>query len=266
MRLNSFLQKRGLASRRQADRLIVAGCVRVNSKPGVLGQRVCENDIVELITSDGQSQASKTGLCQQAHAQSARSPADIQCVTYALYKPAGYMTSSRRSAASPQIVLDCLPVDSPRVFPVGRLDKETTGLLILTNDGMLANALIGPASTTEKEYEAHLAAQLTPARACKVRRGVRLERQPTRPVRLRVLTSDARRVRVVLTEGKNRQIRKIFGKVGCEVTRLHRLRIGGYRLPAGRSPGDCWRLNAAELRALQQLPDKESGNDTNAGR
>lgn len=228
-RLNKLLSERGIASRRRADELIAAGLIQVNGKIiRVLGTKV--DPAVDRIEVDRQVLADRAKL-----------------VCLALHKPAGCTTSSQKTKLDPQIVLDLVP-KSPRVFPIGRLDKNTTGLLLFTNDGVLAYRLTHPKFACEKEYEVELATPLTAGRVRKIEAGVRLERQPTAKTRIR--SWRGRHANIILTEGRNRQIRKIFGKVGCEVTHLKRVRIKNLEL--AKLPLGKWRqLSAAEVILLR---------------
>jgi pseudouridine synthase len=136
--------------------------------------------------------------------------------------------------------------NSPRIFPVGRLDKMSTGVLILTNDGVLSYRLTHPKFECEKEYEVILSAPLTAERIRKIEAGIRLERQKTRPTKIQKISST--KARIILTEGKNRQVRKIFGKVGCEVLHLKRIRIKNL---------DLGNLEIGKFRKLEKLEVQE---------
>ncbi|MCK5472367.1 rRNA pseudouridine synthase [Candidatus Gracilibacteria bacterium] len=209
IRLNKFLAEKGIASRRKSDELIANGKTKVNRKIVTkLGVKIdSEKDRVEV---------DKKFLAEQP-----------KPIYFLLNKPAGFITSNSPTATEKKIVIDLLPREE-RIFPVGRLDKNTTGLLILTNDGVLAYRLTHPKFECEKEYEAELAENLTAERVRKIEAGVKLERQTTKPVRVKILGE--RKAKVILTEGKNRQVRKIFGKVGCEVVSLKRIRVKNLKL------------------------------------
>jgi pseudouridine synthase len=209
IRLNKFLAKKGIASRRKSDDLIAAGKIKVN---GIivkeLGTKVdSEKDKIEV---DEKFLAEKPEL-----------------VYFVLNKPLGFVCSNSPTANEKQIVIDLLPTN-PRIFPIGRLDKMTTGLLILTNDGNLSYRLTHPSFECEKEYEVELAEDLTAERMRKIEAGVKLERQATQPTSVKALSE--RKARIILREGKNRQVRKVFGKVGCEVVSLKRVRVKNLEL------------------------------------
>ncbi|MCF7836252.1 rRNA pseudouridine synthase [Candidatus Gracilibacteria bacterium] len=209
IRLNKFLAEKGIASRRKSDDLIATGKIKVNGEViKELGIKIdSEKDEIEV---DEKFLAEKPEL-----------------VYFVLNKPLGFVCSNSPTANEKQIVIDLLPTN-PRIFPIGRLDKMTTGLLILTNDGNLSFRLTHPSFECEKEYEVELAEDLTAERIRKIEAGVKLERQATQPTSVKVL--NARKARIILREGKNRQVRKIFGKVGCEVVSLKRVRVKNLEL------------------------------------
>ncbi len=209
IRLNKFLAEKGIASRRKADGLIASGKIKVNGKVvKELGTKIDpEKDAVEV---DKKVLAEKPPL-----------------VYFVLNKPLGFITSNSPTTTERKIVVDLLPKD-PRIFPVGRLDKNTTGLLVLTNDGNSSFQLTHPKFECEKEYELEVSADLTKERIKKIEAGMKLERVKTKPVRVEILGT--RKARVILREGKNRQVRKIFGKVGCEVLNLKRIRLKNLKL------------------------------------
>jgi pseudouridine synthase len=231
IRLNKYIAEKGIASRRKADELIANGKVKVNGKVAKeLGVKVDEEkDKVEIANEVIE--------------------ANKDLVYLMLNKPAGYTTSSSPTPDAKEIVMDLIP-SKPRVFPVGRLDKATTGLLILTNDGVLAYRLTHPKFECEKEYEADLDDALTPERIRKIEAGVKLEGKTTKPTQVKILGE--KKASVILTEGKNRQVRKIFGKVGCEVVKLKRIRVK--QLTLGNLAIGKWRkLTKDEVKMLRDV-------------
>ena len=231
MRLNAYLARAGVASRRKADELIKAGRVTVNGAAGRLNTFVESRDRVEV---DGLLVA-------------------LQQLTYRLlYKPAGVVTT----ASDPQgrrTVVDLVPAE-PRVVPVGRLDADTTGALLLTNDGELAHKLAHPRYGVEKVYEATVAGAPSDAALDLLANGVELDDGRTAPARVARLAPD--RIELTLHEGRNRQVRRMFDAVGHPVQTLHRSRYAGLALD-GLEPG-AWRdLGDAELAALRSAPDPE---------
>ena len=165
----------------------------------------------------------------------------------ALNKPAGYVTSVKRTNVEKDIVLDLVPIEE-RIYPVGRLDKDTTGLLILTNDGTLTYKLTHPSSECEKEYEVTVDGIIKKGQLDKLKAGVKLWGEKTKEVKIKQISP--RSMRIVLTEGKNRQIRRICQKVGLFVRHLKRIRIK--KLELGPLPEGRWRkLTKGEIEMLK---------------
>ncbi len=235
MRLNRFLAAAGIGSRRQCDALIEAGRVTVNGKPCTdFSFQPGERDHVKV---DG----------KLVHV-------DLP-FTIILHKPAGFV-STKSDPHARDTIFDLLPGKFPRLFNVGRLDAQSEGLLILTNDGELAQCLTHPRYKIDKEYEITLDRRWDPALAAKLLRVIFLEGQRARISRLHSMTPT--RLRVVMRQGINRQIRRMFEQVGYEVKRLVRIRIGNLRL--GDLPRGHWRaLTKSELKSLQpQSPSVRS--------
>lgn len=230
LRLNKHLADLGLASRREADGLIQAGKVRVNGTVAGLGTKVDpETDKVEVEGAALKERKEKL-------------------VYIALHKPLGYVCAVKPTKADPHTVLDLVKVEQ-RIYPVGRLDKDSTGLLILTNDGTLTYELTHPSAQSEKEYEVTFDQPITPGAIKKLEEGVKLRGEKTLPTR--VSRAGPRRIRIVLKEGKNRQVRRVCQKVGFPVKTLCRVRIKGLRL--GDLPLGKWRvLSDNEVEALRR--------------
>ena len=215
MRLNAWLARAGVASRRKADELIKAGRVTVNGEPGQLNTFVQRTDDVRL---DGEPLAKQ----------------DLAYVL--LYKPRAVVTT----ASDPQgrrTVVDLVELPS-RVVPVGRLDADTTGALLLTNDGELAHRLAHPRYEIDKVYEVETWQQPTDAQLDELRRGVTLDDGPTAPAEVR--RTGAARIELTIHEGRNRQVRRMIEAIGHRVKTLHRSRYAGLTLE-GLEPG-AWRL------------------------
>jgi pseudouridine synthase len=224
MRLNAYLARAGVASRRAADELIKAGRVTVNGAPGQLNTFVESRDRVEV---DGR-------------------PVALQRLAYVLLnKPAGVVTTARDPQGR-RTVLDLVPRD-PRVVPVGRLDADTTGALLLTNDGPLAHRLAHPRYGVEKVYVADVEGAPTDATLQRLRDGIELDDGPTAAARVHRLA--ANRIELALHEGRNRQVRRMLEAVGHPVTRLHRATYAGLTAQ-GLEPGQWRELTTAEVARL----------------
>jgi 23S rRNA pseudouridine2605 synthase len=227
-RLHKPLARLGFGSRRVCDELIESGRVTVNGEVAVLGRRIDpEHDAVAV---DGVPVGVRPDL-----------------VYYLLHKPEGVVTTAADTHGR-ATVLELVP-DEPRVFPVGRLDMDTEGLLLLTNDGDLAHRLTHPSFGVDKEYLAHVEGKPSPGALARLRKGVELEDGPTAPAKVALL--DASLLRIVIHEGRNRQVRRMCEAIGHPVIRLVRTRIGPLtdtRLKAGE-----WRrLTSDEVIALSR--------------
>ncbi len=225
MRLNAFLARAGVASRRGADELIKTGRVLVNGSPGELNTVVSGRDRVEV---DGR----RVHLQQLAHVL--------------LYKPAGVVTTARDPQGRPTVVQ---LVDHPvRVVPVGRLDADTTGALLLTNDGPLSHRLAHPRYGVEKTYVADVEGDPADAALERLRAGIELDDGPTAPARVRRLRRG--RVELVLHEGRKHQVRRMLEAVGHPVRRLHRPAYAGLTME-GLAPGEWRELTNDEVETLR---------------
>jgi 23S rRNA pseudouridine2605 synthase len=226
VRLNAFLARAGIASRRRADELIKAGRVTVNGEPGQLNTVVGAHDRVEV---DGREVAR-------------------QRLRYVLlHKPAGVVTTARDPHGRPTVV--GLVPGEPRVVPVGRLDADTTGALLLTNDGQLAHRLAHPRYGVEKTYVAEVEGNPDEETLRRLREGIDLDDGRTAPARARRL--GPHRVELVLHEGRKHQIRRMLAAVGHPVVRLHRPAYAGLTLE-GLEPGACRELEPSEVDRLRR--------------
>jgi len=227
-RLQKVLARVGLGSRRACEELIADGRVTVNGEVAGLGRRVdVAHDVVEL---DGAPVAVLPGL-----------------VHYLLHKPVGVLTTADDPHGRATVVQ--LVPDEPRVFPVGRLDADSEGLLILTNDGELAHRLTHPSFGVEKEYVVETVGSPTPGALRRLRQGVTLDDGMTAPARVGVIAPGV--LRIVVHEGRNRQVRRMCETVGFPVRRLVRTRIGPLS-DRRLGPGQWRELAPAEVRALAQ--------------
>ena len=213
MRLNKYIAQAGVASRRKADELISAGKVKINGTVcTALGTDVAPGDRVTVNGRDISGQEEKL-------------------VYYALNKPLGYITTTS-DEKNRETVLSLLSDVTQRVFPVGRLDADTTGLLIMTNDGQLANRIAHPRNLVWKTYEVEINIAISEEKMEKLRSGVDIGGYITRPAQVKLLkqTAHASLLEVKICEGKNRQIRKMFKAVDAKVVALERTAIGEVRL------------------------------------
>ncbi|MBA3401946.1 MAG: rRNA pseudouridine synthase [Actinobacteria bacterium] len=228
MRLNAFLARAGVASRRRADELISAGRVRVNGERGQLNTLVGKRDVVEV---DGERVAA-------------------QPLAYVLlHKPAGVVTTARDPQGR-RTVVELVP-HTPRVVPVGRLDADTTGALLLTNDGPLAHRLAHPRYGIEKVYEVEVEGVPADETLRALREGVVLEDGRTAPAGARMLERSSRSsvLELTLHEGRKHQVKRMCEAVGHPVRRLHRPRYAGLDLD-GVEPGEWRELSRAEVASL----------------
>lgn len=231
IRLQKWLSEAGVCSRRQGEAYIAAGRVRVNGRVvTVPGTKVDpQQDRVEV---DGRPVKAAPGK-----------------IYLALHKPKGFISSCRHGDRPVVVDLVDLPA---RIYPIGRLDLDSTGLLLLTNDGRLHHQLSHPSFDHEKEYEVAVQQPIMDDQLRQLAEGMPILGSRTRPARVRRLSG--RRFRIVLQEGRNRQIRRMVKQLGHKVKRLHRVRIDGIHL--GSLPEGAWRhLTPAEReRLLRHLP------------
>ena len=225
VRLNAYLARAGVASRRGADELIKAGRVTVNGEPGQLNTFVESRDRVEV---DGE-------------------PVAPQQLAYVLlHKPAGTVTTARDPHARRTVVE--LVDHAARVVPVGRLDADTTGALLLTNDGPLAHRLAHPRYGVEKVYEAEVEGEPSDEALARLEQGIELDDGPTAPAQMRRLGPN--RLELTLHEGRKHQVKRMLAAVGHPVTRLHRSRYAGLTLE-GLEPGAWRELEPSEVDLLR---------------
>lgn len=224
MRINKLVAERCEVSRRKADAMIEEGRVEVNGKRAQLGMMVDDDD---RITVDGSTTVDDRR----------------QRVVIALNKPVGFMTTTDPSKTD--TVMDLVEWPDARLFPVGRLDVESSGLLLLTNDGDLANKLMHPRYEHEKEYEVEVDHPFQESDLLQLRHGVELDGRKTKPAQ--VLRISERRIRIMICEGRNRQIRRMCEALHYRVLHLHRIRIAGLEI-GSLKPG-MWRvLSPSEVK------------------
>jgi 23S rRNA pseudouridine2605 synthase len=237
-RLQKLLAGAGHGSRRGIEEWIRAGRVTINDRVAVLGDRATNSDRICL---DGR-------------------PLDLggrrERVEVLLYhKPVGEVTTRHDPEGRPTVFDRLPPPDSGRWIVVGRLDVNTSGLLLFTNDGELAHRLMHPSSEIPREYLVRLRGRPTPEALASLRAGVELEDGPARFDSLELQSEEGSHAwyRVALHEGRNREVRRLFEHVGCEVSRLTRIRYGSVDLPRDLRTGATRHLLEAEVGALSQL-------------
>lgn len=234
MRINKFLADKGIASRRHADEMIAAGRVTINGVVATLGANVEEGDEVSL-----------DGILLEA--------TEKKMEYYLMNKPKGVVCTVSDDRGR-KTVMDILPAGVGRVFPVGRLDYETEGLLILTNDGDLAYRLTHPMTEIPKTYMAKIEGTLTEKDLNPIRSGVELDGVMTKKCKAHIVETNKAytKVHITITEGKNRQIRRMFETIGRNVELLRRVSIGQLKL-TGLDRGKTRPLTEQEVFYLQTL-------------
>ena len=233
MRINKYIASAGVTSRRKADELIEEGKVKVNG--AVLmnpGYHVEDGDVVEV---EGQTVRPESKL-----------------VYYLLNKPTGYVTSTADEEGR-AVVTELVP-DSVRVFPVGRLDYNTSGLLILTNDGELSNKLMHPSHEFDKKYLARVQGIVSRAEAARLAKGIDIGGFVTSPAEVNLIRHDKNSTvaEITIHEGKNRQVRRMFKAIGHPVEELCRVGLG--KLTIGKlAVGQCRKLSPSEIEYLKRV-------------
>lgn len=233
MRINKYLAQCGVASRRDCDKLVAEGRVTVNGRPADVGADVEEGDVIKV---DGKVVTVKKNEY------------------YILHKPKGYLCTVSDDKGR-KTVMDILGSGVGRVYPVGRLDYDSEGLLILTTDGELAQHLTHPSNEVPKTYVVKVEGRLTEADLNPIRSGIEIEGgYVTKKCRAHIIETnrDFTRVEITLREGKNREIRKMFAAIGKEVTLLKRTKVGELSL-RGLDRGAFRKLTPAEVAYLKSI-------------
>lgn len=231
MRLQKLLSERGVASRRKAEELIEQGKVKVNGRVAHLGDKADPRRDVILVSGKRLAKAEEP--------------------TYILLnKPRGYVTTMQDEMGR-KCVAELVERVGVRVYPVGRLDRESEGMLLMTNDGDFANAIMHPSTHVAKNYRVTLRSEITDEQLNAIHEGIELDGRKTAPADIVVLTEEPGRtvVEIVLYEGRNRQIRRMCEQLGLEVIRLRRVAIGGVKLGM-LQPGKWRYLDPKEVRTL----------------
>lgn len=227
LRINKWLADHQYASRREADALIKRGVVYINGKKAVLGDKVEEKDKVEVRGAEAEEK-----------------------VYYAFNKPEGIVTVNAQKGE--EEILDTLDI-SEKVYPVGRLDKDTEGLLILTNDGRVTTKLLKPDVEVEKEYEVTVDKPVTHQMLVRLQHGVDIgvvgKTRHYKTKKAKVRKKGPKRIDIVITEGKNRQVRRMCGALGYKVVKLRRIRLGELQLGSLKK-GQYRRLKKKEIESI----------------
>ena len=234
MRINKFLAEKGVASRRHADEMIAAGRVKINGAVATLGANVEERD--EVLVDD-------VLLSREEKKEE----------YYIMNKPKGVICTVSDDRGR-KTVMDLLPDSVGRVFPVGRLDYETEGLLILTNDGDLAFRLTHPTSEIPKTYLVRIEGTMTEKDLNPIRSGVELDGVLTKKCKAHIVETDKAytKVHITITEGRNRQVRRMFEAIGRSVAFLKRVSIGRLKL-TGLDRGEVRPLTEQEIAYLKGM-------------
>ncbi len=238
-RIQKVMAQCGYCSRRKAEELIAAHKVKVNGHPALIGQKVDPNrDIITV----GEERIYYDRKKEQLYLM--------------MYKPRGYITTTSDEKGR-RCVMDLLPELSTRVYPIGRLDVNSEGLLLFTSDGTFANDMMHPSRHVSKTYRVTVRQDVTDEIAAQLAAGVYIDGRKTAPAEVRVLSKAEGRVvmEVVIREGRNRQVRKMCESVGLEVARLKRTAIGPLRLGMLK-PGEVRQLSKEELRAIRAAVKK----------
>lgn len=231
VRLQKYMAEAGIASRRKSEELIAAGKVRVNGKVAEIGDKI--NPRTDKVTVSG-----KKVVNSKKH------------VYIMLHKPRGFITTMH-DEMDRKCVAELIADVPERVYPVGRLDRESEGLLLLTNDGEFANALTHPSKHVPKTYRVTVRPDVTKEQLAAFENGIEIDGKMTLPAEVRVLDKQEGRVvlEVVIYEGRNRQIRKMCEALGLEVARLKRTKIGSLKLGMLK-PGEYRYLTEEEIHGL----------------
>ncbi|MFQ6862658.1 MAG: pseudouridine synthase [Beduini sp.] len=244
-RLQKVIAKSGYSSRRKAEELIAKGKVTVNGETVTeMGTKVKKGDVIQI---DG-----KTIEFENK-------------VYYVLYKPKGMISSASDELGRPCVV-DLFNEIEERVYPVGRLDYDSTGLLFMTNDGDFANLIMHPSSHLEKVYDITVRGIVTGETLHQLEKGIYLDGAKTLPCKIKVTAKNMEhkntRMLIRLVEGKNRQVRRMFEAVGHDLIRLHRAACGGINLK-GMTPGEYRILKPQEVKDLRRLAEEAKEKNKN---
>ncbi len=234
-RLQKLMSRAGISSRRAAEKIIAEGRVKVDG---------------EIVKNPGTKVNPET---QKIFVDDKPLTFDEEKIYIILNKPRGYVSTAKDERGR-KTVLDLVSEISGRIYPVGRLDSDSEGLLLLTNDGELTNSLIHPKFSVKKTYRAKIGGEITPEKFEDLRKGVELEDGMTAPAKIEIvsLEENSATVDITIHEGRNRQIRRMFAVVGCSVKNLKRTKFAGLTLD-GLKVGQFRRLTPDEIEKLKNL-------------
>ena len=236
-RIQKVLANAGHGSRREIEGLIREGKITVNGKPAELGQQIDHKDRVSINSKP-----------IRLHLQK-----NTKTKVLAYYKPAGEVCTRKDEKGRPTVFQNLPRMRNSRWINIGRLDLNTTGLLLFTTDGELANKLMHPSNQIEREYAVRVLGKATKEQLQALRDGVELEDGPARFTDIVDSGGEGHNhwYHVVIMEGRNREVRRLWESQGLQVTRLIRTRFGSYILPRRKRPGQHWRLEENEIKALK---------------
>lgn len=232
MRINKYLAACGVASRRECDKLIADGRVTINGKPAQIGSNVADGDEVRVNSNIVVIKKNEY---------------------YILNKPKGYICSVSDEKGR-KTVMDLMPENVGRIYPVGRLDYDSEGLLIMTTDGALAQHLTHPSNEVPKTYLVKIEGTCTENDLNPIRSGIEIDGYVTKKCKAHIVETNKAytKIHITITEGKNREVRKMFAAIGKEVTLLKRIKVGEISL-RGLDRGAYRKLNQQEIAYLMQL-------------
>ncbi len=249
-RIQKKLANLGFGSRREIERLITAGEVKVNNQPATLGQRLIGNELVQV-------KGRKVVLSNIRTEQKTR--------VIAYHKPLGVMCTRKDEHGRPTIFDHLPPLKNARWVMIGRLDANTSGLLLLTNNGKLANELMHPSSEIEREYLVRIFGEVTEDKLQQLTTGIELEDGMAKFDSIQAISPDDESMNthflVTLHEGRNREVRRLWEAVDCQVNRLKRVRYGSYAIPKSLKQGKTTELTLSEIRKLTSaIPAQTKGS------
>ncbi len=245
-RIQKKLANLGFGSRREIERLIEAGLVKVNNKPATLGQHLMGNELVQV-------KGRKVVLSE------IRGEKKTRVIAY--YKPLGVLCTRKDEKNRPTVFKDLPPLKNARWVMIGRLDANTSGLLLFTNNGKLANDLMHPSNEIEREYMVRVFGDVTEEKLQQLETGVELEDGMARFDKIIAINHDEEsqnnHFKVTLHEGRNREVRRLWEAVDCQVSRLKRVRYGSYEIPRDLKQGRTVELTMSEIKKLNKPTEQD---------